>query len=47
MAQQLFPQLKITHSIADAVLLAEYGRRTLAVNYINVPGVRAQTGGGT
>ena len=40
MAQQLFPQLKITHSIADAVLIAEYGRRTLEVNYINVPGVR-------
>ena len=38
MAQQLFPQLKITHSIADAVLITEYGRRTLAVNYINVPG---------
>ena len=28
-AQQLFPQLKITHSIADAILIAEYGRRTL------------------
>jgi len=40
MAQQLFPQLKITHSIADAILLTEYGRRALAVNHINVPGVR-------
>jgi hypothetical protein len=26
-AQQLFPQLKVTHSIADALLIAEYGRR--------------------
>lgn len=26
-AQELFPQLKITHAIADALLLAEYGRR--------------------
>lgn len=26
-AQQLFPQLTITHAIADALLLAEYGRR--------------------
>ncbi len=26
-AQQLFPSLKITHSIADALLLAEYARR--------------------
>jgi crossover junction endodeoxyribonuclease RuvC len=25
--QQLFPQLKITHATADAILLAEYGRR--------------------
>lgn len=28
-AQQLFPKLKITHAIADAILIAEYGRRTL------------------
>ena len=28
-AQQLFPKLKITHAIADAVLIAEYGRRSL------------------
>lgn len=27
-AQQLFPQLKITHATADALLLAEYARRT-------------------
>lgn len=27
-AQQLYPQVKVTHAIADALLLAEYGRRT-------------------
>ena len=27
-AQQLFPQIKITHAIADALLIAEYCRRT-------------------
>ena len=26
-AQQLFPDLKITHATADALLIAEYGRR--------------------
>ena len=26
-ARELFPELKITHAIADALLLAEYGRR--------------------
>jgi len=26
-AQQLFPHMKITHAIADAILIAEYGRR--------------------
>lgn len=26
-AQELFPQLKITHAVADALLIAEYGRR--------------------
>lgn len=26
-AQQLFPQLKITHAIADALLIAEYAKR--------------------
>lgn len=26
-AQELFPMLKITHAIADALLIAEYGRR--------------------
>lgn len=26
-SQQLFPELKITHAIADALLIAEYGRR--------------------
>lgn len=29
-AQQLFPELKITHAIADALLIAEYGRRLRA-----------------
>lgn len=28
-AQRLFPNLKITHQIADALLIAEYGRREL------------------
>lgn len=27
-AQELFPQMKITHAIADALLLCEYGRQT-------------------
>lgn len=27
LAQQLFPDLRITHAIADALLIAEYGRR--------------------
>lgn len=27
-AQELFPSLKITHATADALLIAEYGRRT-------------------
>lgn len=27
-AQQLFPHLKITHAIADSLLIAEYARRT-------------------
>ncbi len=27
-AQELFPHLKITHSTADALLIAEYGRRS-------------------
>ena len=26
-AQELFPDLKVTHAIADALLIAEYGRR--------------------
>jgi hypothetical protein len=29
-AQELFPQLKITHATADATLIAEYGRRAEA-----------------
>lgn len=31
-AQQLFPHLKITHATADALLIMEYGRRTLIVD---------------
>lgn len=27
-AQELFPDIKMTHAIADALLIAEYGRRT-------------------
>jgi hypothetical protein len=27
-AQQLFPQLKITHAVADALLIAEFARRS-------------------
>jgi crossover junction endodeoxyribonuclease RuvC len=27
LAQRLFPEIKITHTIADALLIAEYGRR--------------------
>lgn len=26
-AQELFPHIKVTHAVADALLLAEYGRR--------------------
>jgi len=26
-AQQWFPKIKVTHGIADALLIAEYGRR--------------------
>lgn len=29
-AQQLFPNVKVIHATADALLIAEYGRRTLA-----------------
>jgi hypothetical protein len=28
-AAQLFPGVKMTHAIADALLIAEYGRRCL------------------
>lgn len=28
-AQELFPGIKITHAIADALLIAEYGRRQI------------------
>lgn len=29
-AKELFPAVKITHAVADALLIAEYGRRKLA-----------------
>lgn len=29
-AQRLFPKEKVTHAIADALLIAEYGRRVIA-----------------
>lgn len=32
-AQRLFPHLKITHAIADALLIAEYGRREIAARW--------------
>lgn len=31
-AQQLFPGVKITHANADAILIAEYCRRTMSIN---------------
>ena len=31
-AQELFPDLKITHAIADALLIAEFGKRAEALN---------------
>jgi crossover junction endodeoxyribonuclease RuvC len=31
-AQQWFPKIKVTHGIADALLIAEYGRREEAQN---------------
>ena len=37
-AQELFPGIKITHAIADALLIAEYGRRTLAARKLSAPG---------
>lgn len=33
-AQELFPSQKITHSIADALLIAEYGRRQVVNQYL-------------
>ena len=35
-AQELFPHIKITHAIADALLIAEYGRR---VHHLMVSGL--------
>lgn len=33
-AQQLFPHVKVTHALADALLLAEYGRRVHAPHLV-------------
>lgn len=32
-AQRLFPNMKITHAVADALLLAEYGRREYSITH--------------
>ena len=36
-AQQLFPQIKITHAIADSMLIAEYGRRLMNTRSVQEP----------
>jgi len=41
-AQQLFPQLKITHLTADALLIMEYGRRQMAMSYERLPGAKVK-----
>lgn len=43
-AQQLFPHLKITHATADALLIAEYGRRTLTIPHMAAPGAKRRPG---
>jgi hypothetical protein len=30
-AQELFPSIKVTHAIADALLIAEHNRRTATI----------------
>ena len=37
-AQQLFPQVKITHSVADALLIAEHGRRVRTKQHTHADG---------
>ena len=37
-AQQLFPELKVTHATADALLIAEYGRRVSVADEQHTPG---------
>lgn len=32
-AQELFPHIKVTHAIADALMIAEYGRRVLTARH--------------
>lgn len=34
-AQELFPGVKITHAVADAILIAEYGRRQTNLNTLD------------
>lgn len=36
-AQQLFPKISVTHAIADALLLAEYGRRFQLGLFVPIP----------
>jgi len=43
-AQQLFPQLKVTHAIADALLIAEFCRRTHADASLEATITRARKG---
>jgi len=47
-AKKLFPQVKLDrkkdHGRADALLLAEYGRRILAINHAEVPGAVRKPG---
>jgi len=37
-AQELFPALRVTHAIADALLLAEFCRRRLLGQALDLPG---------
>lgn len=35
-AQQLFPEVKVTHRVADALLIAEYGRIQTLINEVQL-----------
>ena len=39
-AQELFPSMKVTHAVADALLLAEYGRRIATAHGAPIVGER-------